>query len=605
MSYQFEQIKVVIWDLDETLWQGTLDEGAVRLPATHREAVCRFTDAGIINSICSKNDFERAEAELRRLGIWDYFVFPSIAWTAKGPRVARQLQELQLRAPNVLFIDDNHLNREEVKFHCLGVMVATPEDIPALHAAAGLHRDKDPRHSRLNQYRMLETKASAQKEFATNEAFLLHSAIRVEVHEDCLSEASRIHDLVMRSNQLNFTKKRVDLGELTGLLRDESVRAGYVTVSDRFGDYGITGFFAVHNGELQHFLFSCRTLGMGVEQYVYNLLGRPQLRIAGEVASDLSSTEHPNWINRSKRRESAPMGPMAKGSAHSVLLKGPCDIGQIVPFIQADGWMDTELTYISPKTGVAIEPISHTTHVVQALTLTDEQKQRVIAELPFADANMYSDRIFRHPYRVVFLSILADANLGVYRRRATGELVAFTEAYRPLTDPGNWDGYARGEYFTANCKLTREFLNEFYGRYEFIGANTPEQIIQNLSFIRASLPTECLLVVLLGSEMRYEQNRLPAYHDRHLVHKRINDAIRRLCAESPNLQCLDVNRHLSGQHCYWNNLNHYIKPVYYQLAQDIIQIINQHSGAAAKSSGKSKLLREVVKQKVKALLGRA
>ena len=78
------KIKLIIWDLDDTLWRGTLSEGGVDIPAENFQLIVDLTDIGIINSICSKNDYEPTKAKLQQLGIWDYFVFPSINWENKG-----------------------------------------------------------------------------------------------------------------------------------------------------------------------------------------------------------------------------------------------------------------------------------------------------------------------------------------------------------------------------------------------------------------------------------------------------------------------------------------------------------------------------------------
>ena len=56
------------------------------------------------------------------------------------------------------------------------------------------------------------------------------------------------------------------------LINDCSYNCGYVKVSDDFGDYGIVGFYAIKDNRCEHFLFSCRTLGMGIEQYTFNYL---------------------------------------------------------------------------------------------------------------------------------------------------------------------------------------------------------------------------------------------------------------------------------------------------------------------------------------------
>src|SRR5699024_10465947 len=130
------------------------------------------------------------------------------------------------------------------------------------------------------------------------------------------------HDLILRSNQLNFTKIRSSEEELREIMEDPRIQSGYISVADRFGDYGITGFYAMEERRLIHFTFSCRILGMGVEQYVYNVLGRPGLEIEGEVISDLSEKELPPWINQNREIEQTDTMKIEGLREHMVLVKG-------------------------------------------------------------------------------------------------------------------------------------------------------------------------------------------------------------------------------------------------------------------------------------------
>ena len=50
-----EKIKVVIWDLDETFWEGTLSEGEVVYSQRNHDVVIKLASRGIVSSICSKN----------------------------------------------------------------------------------------------------------------------------------------------------------------------------------------------------------------------------------------------------------------------------------------------------------------------------------------------------------------------------------------------------------------------------------------------------------------------------------------------------------------------------------------------------------------------
>ena len=41
--YQFEKIKLIIWDLDDTFWKGTLSEGGVIIPDEHINLIKNLT----------------------------------------------------------------------------------------------------------------------------------------------------------------------------------------------------------------------------------------------------------------------------------------------------------------------------------------------------------------------------------------------------------------------------------------------------------------------------------------------------------------------------------------------------------------------------------
>ena len=587
--YQFDKIKLVIWDLDETFWKGTFSEGNVEIPDRNRNLLALLTDIGIVNSICSKNDENQVMDYLEGQGLAEYFVFPSINWQPKGARIKQLISDMQLRPANVLFLDDNPSNLGEAAYACPEIMTGTPELLSQLLADAEKAERKDPKHKRLKQYRILEEKHQARAEFASNEEFLYKSNIRVDISADCDAQIDRIHDLILRSNQLNFTKVRSTKEELSALFAEADVSCAYVSVQDNFGDYGIIGFYALKANRLLHFVFSCRTLGMGIEQYVYNKLGRPELVIVGEVISDLTTPELPGWINQESGDSSASQMKINELSPHTVLVKGPCDLFQVYPYISNTELFDTEFTHTT-DTGLVIESTGHTTHMVEALRLSQAQKQLVVDEVPFAHMDMYCDNIYRRDYKVVFLSILADCNLGVYRRKGTGERLAFLEYIHPITDPSSWPGLIAGEYPTSNFHFTEDILRKFSEKYEFVGRNTAEQIVANLDFIRSHLPASCVLVIMLGGELYYEKNTFEAYKDRHLVHKKVNDAIRAWADSQENVRLMDVNHYLVDQSSFYDHFNHYIKPVYYALAADMVNIVNDATGSRIKETSKAKML---------------
>ena len=111
---QIGKLKLVIWDLDETFWEGTIDDGDVPvIPDEHIALIKTLIDHGIVNSICSKNDKDKVKAILIEKGIWDLFVFPSIDWSAKGNRIKGMLNEMQRKEEGRLR-DDIHAEAKSI-----------------------------------------------------------------------------------------------------------------------------------------------------------------------------------------------------------------------------------------------------------------------------------------------------------------------------------------------------------------------------------------------------------------------------------------------------------------------------------------------------------
>ena len=91
------------------------------------------------------------EEALNRENIRDYFVFLSVNWEAKGQRIKKLIEDMQLRPDNVLFLDDNHLNLEEAKYYCPKIMTAGPEAIADLCHKADACKKQDLKHTRWNR----------------------------------------------------------------------------------------------------------------------------------------------------------------------------------------------------------------------------------------------------------------------------------------------------------------------------------------------------------------------------------------------------------------------------------------------------------------------
>lgn len=264
-------LKCVAWDLDGTLWDGTLSEGDdVRLREGVVETIKALDAAGIVNSICSKNDHDVAIAKLKELGIEEYFVFPQINWGAKSVSLKKLAQEMNIGLDAIAFVDDREENRTDVRVNCPGVRVLSEKEFPST-VQLQLSTSTSLGAQRRKMYREEMVRRGAAVSFNGDaEAFLRDSQLQVELLDLGFDEQSRCLELVNRTNQLTITGRRYTEAEFSSLIAIDCAKA--VHVWDKYGDYGIVGFVAWNAEGVKEMVFSCRVACKGVERRVLEML---------------------------------------------------------------------------------------------------------------------------------------------------------------------------------------------------------------------------------------------------------------------------------------------------------------------------------------------
>ncbi|RYC30004.1 HAD-IIIC family phosphatase [Lichenibacterium minor] len=423
-----EPVRLVVWDLDETFWRGTLTEGGITEHLTEAEAAVRqLAQRGIVSSICSKNDHRAVEAVLVGRGLWDFFVFPSIDWSAKGPRVKAIVEAVQLRPETVLFIDDSATNRAEVAAAVPGIRVIDERAVVALLGDPLLAGKEDRDLSRLQHYRLLERRGRERRRQAGDgREFLRASAIRVEIDHDVEVHLDRAVEIVNRTNQLNFTKVRLpeDRDAAREALRAQlhatsGRRAAVVKVSDRFGDHGIVGFWMMDGiwvePYLIHFAFSCRILGLGVEQWVYERLGRPRLDVVGDVVATLDAS--PDWINKLDLTGGGE--PTAIASPRRVRLRGGCEL-EVLRHFFAFSTPHVSSEFVFPRDGQTVWA-SHVATLFDQPGACTQEGAAALADIGFRSDDLASSFLAAaEESACLVLSNSADSQVPLFRHRALG-----------------------------------------------------------------------------------------------------------------------------------------------------------------------------------------
>ena len=403
---------MIIWDLDDTLWKGTLAEGDIpTLYEERAELIKNLNFHGVVNSICSKNDFSKAKNLLIQMNLWDQFVFPKISYSPKGEMIKSILEEMHLQARHTLFIDDNETNLNEAKYYNPEINVLNAKycsEIPV--SDWGVY---DENLTRLKQYKTLEEKTKKRKSSSSNEEFLRQSNIKIEFIDYSIDMFDRLYELTERTNQLNFTKNRMNKDELKSLVDNNEVKTRLIRAEDNFGDYGIIGFYSLLGNNLIHFVFSCRIMNMGIEQFVYEYLNYPNLNIVGETASIVSKNDNKiDYITIINAQSEIFIDEsiehiLTEDSKLNIFASGACDLFHVMGYFSRP---NQNLLYecnvfLGDRQGVNVG----TEYIRSSFDMNDEEKSFCRAHFyNYTRYNVFKPQIFKPYWDYIILSFSED-----------------------------------------------------------------------------------------------------------------------------------------------------------------------------------------------------
>lgn len=276
---QLPGVKCVIWDLDNTLWRGTLlEEDVVHPEAMPIELIRRLDERGILCSVASKNDYAQALAKLAEFGIADYMVFPQIGWQPKSESIKTIAEKLNIGLDTFVFVDDNPFELDEVRRALPMVTCIDARDIGTLADNPRLvgSTTAEAKRRRL-MYREAMHRDEEEQKFSGNFfEFLRSCEMRLSIKKYNQAHFARVAELVQRTNQLNFSGHKYKREEVDPILSDPKLEKWVLECSDKFGSYGVVGFgLASRAGDqvgVQDFMLSCRVQGRFVEQAFFNAL---------------------------------------------------------------------------------------------------------------------------------------------------------------------------------------------------------------------------------------------------------------------------------------------------------------------------------------------
>ncbi len=299
------KIKCIVWDLDNTLWDGILVEdgpGKLKLKPQIAEIIRMLDERGIVHSIASKNNLDEAMQVLKSFQMDEYFLCPQISWLPKSEGVRAIAQQLNIGEDTLLFIDDSQFELEQVKAVCPEVRVLHAERYQEL---LEMKECRVPVTAESKERRKMYQVEAQRKDMAASfgndyMTFLRQCEIQLLIRPMTEENIERVHELTQRTNQMNFSGSRYDRQVLKDILNDPYLDTYVLSCEDRFGSYGVVGFSIVDNREprMTDLMFSCRIQSKRVE---HAFLGHIMLRYLHKSGRDFRA-------NYRKTSRNAPAG---------------------------------------------------------------------------------------------------------------------------------------------------------------------------------------------------------------------------------------------------------------------------------------------------------
>ena len=292
----FKKKRLIILDLDDTLWGGLLAEQNFQTlevgPASFTSRIFSFVQrelhrfylGGGLLAICSKNHPEEVlECLEQHPGLIlrnKHFAVIKAGWKPKSDYIKEILIETGITEDYAVFLDDSEFERNNVKKLFPNLFIPT---LPSDHAKlpnfyrelVGIRQfftSEQDKNRTLSIQKNLERKAVNLSNSNPAEGLPpSDSSIEINLLSTATSsgEVQRCSDLINKTNQFNTTSLRISLDQLLTRIQNKSFRYFSVSYKDAFINEGIIGVLGIEttNSTLKviHFLLSCRVLGRNIE----------------------------------------------------------------------------------------------------------------------------------------------------------------------------------------------------------------------------------------------------------------------------------------------------------------------------------------------------
>ena len=314
--------KALILDCDNTLWKGILGEDGfdkINLSINDSQgkifnevqslALALKKKKGVLLGLCSKNNSTDVDEVLEKHPDMiiknDDLVIKKVNWNDKATNLRDISEELNIGLDSMVFIDDSDFEIELIKqklpeITSLKVPSKISEYPDLIRNTSSLFFDINESaedQNKTEMYKQQNQRKLAEKNANNIEDYLSSLELKIKVIVDDNNFISRMAQMTQKTNQFNLTTIRYTENDLSRFVTDDKFKVICISVSDKFGDSGITGLciLKINKPEklaiIDTFLMSCRVIGRNVEfAFINNIIDKLKRENIERIVSNYYKT---------------------------------------------------------------------------------------------------------------------------------------------------------------------------------------------------------------------------------------------------------------------------------------------------------------------------
>jgi len=327
-------LKLVVWDLDETLLTGVLEEGSEDVNPVASKVMRQVGERGILQALATQNPPDAISTAIEEFGWSALFVQVEADLGPKVRKVRRILDTLDIDPLDTAFVDEDPFERDSISVQIPDITACLIADLEA-HLDDTTSFATEETRRRPQMYREQQVRVRDEDAASDYTDFLRSCNTQITIRPYVPEDATRAGELLTRTHRMNLGV--LPVGEAIARLNQPGEHHIIVAeMKDIYSDMGRCGIIHLtpdKNGGaiIESLAISCRTRARGLSlamlvgllrhtdakfqkyccRYIFNGFNRPLRMLlmgvgfkpqpeAGELmlyADQLANMGLPDWVH--------------------------------------------------------------------------------------------------------------------------------------------------------------------------------------------------------------------------------------------------------------------------------------------------------------------